>query len=78
MTNTQAILIGAALVAGAVFATAGHLSAQTYGVIGQYQLMHHSNASANAGVFRIDTTSGNVSYCYIAGNQSLTCTPEVK
>jgi len=51
MTNTQAILIGAALVAGAVFATAGHLSAQTYGVIGQYQLMHHSNASANAGVF---------------------------
>jgi hypothetical protein len=77
MTNTQAILIGAALIASSVIATCGVHTAQAYGG-GPYQLMHHSNSLANAGVFRLDTSSGGVSYCYISGEQALTCTPEIK
>lgn len=77
MTNTQAILIGAALVAASVFATSGINPARAdHG--GPYLLMHHSNTQANAGVFRLDTTSGGVSYCYIGGDQSLACTKEIK
>ena len=50
--------------------------AQHYG--GPFQPMHHSNTLANAGVFRLDTASGEVSYCYIGGYQSLTCSKSVK
>jgi len=73
MTNTQAILLGAALIAGSIIATSGihSAAAQRYG--GPYQLMHHSNSTANAGVFRLDTTSGEVTICYISGGQILTC-----
>jgi hypothetical protein len=41
-------------------------------------LMHHSNTVANAGVFRLDTSSGEVSYCYITADQALTCSKAVK
>ena len=79
MTNTQAILIGAALIAGSILATNGIRTAQAaYGSGGPYQLMHHSNTVANAGVFRVDTSTGGVSYCYINGSQALTCTGEMK
>ncbi len=77
MTNTQAILIGAAMIAGAVLAGNGIKSANAY-TGGPYQLMHHSNTAANAGVFRLDQTSGEVSYCFITGDQALTCTRSVK
>jgi hypothetical protein len=77
MTNTQAILIGAALIAVSIIATTGFRSAQA-SVGGPYQLMHHSNSLANAGVFRLDTSSGGVSYCYINAAQSPTCTEEVR
>ena len=78
MTNTQAILIGAALIAGSVWMSNGirPATAQNYG--GPYQLMHHSNTSANAGVFRLDTGTGEVSYCYIGGDQNLSCTRGIK
>jgi hypothetical protein len=78
MTNTQAILIGAALIAASVIATNGIHSAEAQKYGGPYQLMHHSNTVANAGVFRLDTASGGVSYCFIATDQSLSCTKEVK
>jgi hypothetical protein len=78
MTSPQAILIGATLIALSVIAanTMHPAEAQRYG--GPYQLMHHSNALANAGVFRLDTASGEVSYCFISGDQSLTCSASVK
>jgi hypothetical protein len=77
MTNTQAILIGAALIAVSVIVTSGIRPAEAQRD-GPYQLMHHSNTVANAGVFRLDTSSGDVSYCYITGDQALACTKGVK
>lgn len=77
MTNAQSIFAGAALIAVSIIAIGAMRPASANGG-GPYQLMHHSNTSANAGVFRIDTSNGGVSYCYIAGNQALTCTQEIK
>jgi hypothetical protein len=78
MTNTQAILIGCAMIAGSILVSNGinPAEAQHYG--GQFELMHHSNTLANAGVFRLDTGSGEVSYCYIGADQNLTCSKGVK
>ena len=78
MTNTQAILIGACIIGASIlFGTfIQPAEAQRYG--GPYQLMHHSNTLANAGVFRLDTASGEVSYCYIGTDQSLSCSGSVK
>jgi hypothetical protein len=77
MTNTQAILIGTSLiVASVVFSNGIHSAAAQQG--GPYQLMHHSNTVANAGVFRLDTSSGGVSYCFISSDQSLVCSKEVR
>ncbi|MDR3450315.1 MAG: hypothetical protein P4M15_11320 [Alphaproteobacteria bacterium] len=78
MTNSQAILIGASIIAASIFVTHGiaPAAAQKYG--GPFELMHHSNTLANAGVFRLDTGSGEVSYCYIGGDQNLTCSRAVK
>jgi hypothetical protein len=78
MTNTQAILIGASLIAASIVFTTGIHPAEAQQHGGPYQLMHHSNTLANAGVFRLDTASGEVSYCYITADQSLTCSKEVK
>ncbi len=77
MTNTQAIIIGAALIAGSIFATSQGGTAHA-NMGGPYQLMRHSNPSANAGVFRIDTSTGGVSYCYINASQATTCTAEIR
>jgi len=77
MTNIQAILIGAALIAGGILASSGVPAAKAQSA-GPYQLMHHSNVNANAGVFRLDTSSGEVTYCFISGSQSLTCTGGVR
>jgi hypothetical protein len=78
MTNTQAILIGAALISASIFMTNGIHPALAQREGGPYQLMHHSNPVANAGVFRVDTSSGDVSYCYINAEQSLSCTKGIK
>lgn len=78
MTNTQAILIGASIIAASILVSNGIRPAEAQHYGGQYELMHHSNTSANAGVFRLDTSSGEVSYCYINGDQSLTCSRTVK
>jgi hypothetical protein len=80
MSSAQAILVGAVIIAGSVLfvnsirpAEAQHMS------LGAYQLEHHSNPTANAGVFRIDTSSGEVSYCYLVGTSGdLTCSKSVK
>ncbi len=77
MTNTQAILIGAAMIAGSIIASHGISSAQAQAG-GPFQLMHHSNTVANAGVFRLDQSTGEVSYCFIGSDQGLLCTRSVK
>lgn len=79
MTNTQAILIGAAIIAAAILAGNGVHPASAQ-MTGPFQLMHHSNSVANAGVFRLDTSTGAVSYCYIAdaNGGAVTCTRETK
>lgn len=45
---------------------------------GPYQLMQHSNTTANAGVFRLDTSSGEVSYCFVSQDSKLFCSQPVK
>jgi hypothetical protein len=40
--------------------------------------MHHSNTTANAGVFRLDTSSGEVSYCFVTGDAALVCSRAVR
>jgi len=77
MPKIQAMLFGALLtVAGAGLL---HLVQPAAAMgNGPYQLMHHSNTSANAGVFRMDTSTGAVSYCYMSDNNALNCTGEVR
>lgn len=44
---------------------------------GPYMLVAHSNETANVGIFRIDTGSGAVSFCYLesaANAPTLRCT----
>lgn len=77
MTNTQAILIGACVIAAAVLAGDFTRPAAAQ-ARGPFQLMHHSNSTALAGVFRLDTASGEVSYCYISADQNLTCSRSVQ
>ncbi len=77
MSSLQSLVLGALLMAVVAFGVqASHPAAAMNG--GPYQLMQHSNTTANVGVFRIDTTSGAVSYCYLTGNANLNCTPEVQ
>lgn len=78
MKTPQAILIGASLIAVSVLLVSAMRPAEAQHYGGPYVLMHHSNTVANAGVFRLDTASGEVSYCYITSDQSLTCSKEVK
>jgi hypothetical protein len=79
MTSIQAILTGAALIAASIVFMNGIRPAEAQRLSGgPYQLMHHSNTVANAGVFRLDTASGEISYCYVTGNSDLTCTRTIK
>lgn len=80
-----AILLGAVIIAAGVVVTGGLMSSVTAAPnsmgSGQYQLMNHSNQTAVAGVFRIDTSSGEVSYCYVnesGGGVSVICSKSVQ
>lgn len=66
MGTAKAVIMGAAFIALSIIfiGTVPHAEAQR---TGPYQLMHHSNTQANAGVFRLDTNSGEVSYCFLTG-----------
>jgi len=78
MTTPQAIIIGASLIVVSVLLANSIRPAEAQQHGGPYQLMHHSNTVANAGVFRLDTASGEVSYCYIAVDQNLVCSKSVQ
>ncbi|MFA6279273.1 MAG: hypothetical protein WC612_00580 [Bdellovibrionales bacterium] len=77
MSIPQAILFGALLIAGSVMLLQNTGKAEAY-ASGPFQLMHHSNPTANAGVFRLDTSSGEVSYCYLSQNNNLVCSQAIK
>jgi hypothetical protein len=71
------VLSGIALgIAVTVALYAGHAEAQR--AAGPYFISQHSNPNALAGVFRVNQSTGYVSYCYIdaGGRPQVTCTPE--
>jgi hypothetical protein len=79
MTSAQAILVGASLIAASIlFVNTLHTANAQH--VGPFELMHHSNTTANVGVFRLDVSSGDVSYCYIAdpSSASVACTRAVR
>lgn len=76
MSSPQAILLGAVLIAASIIFVNTIRPAMAER-IGPFQLMHHSNTTANAGVFRLDTSTGEVSYCYITPTSELTCSKPV-
>ncbi|MDD5587178.1 MAG: hypothetical protein PHY92_09560 [Alphaproteobacteria bacterium] len=67
MSQAQAILTGALLIAVSLF-IANAIQPAAALANGPFQLRQHSNTAANAGVFRIDTVTGEVSYCYVTGS----------
>lgn len=77
MSQIQALALGALLVAVG-FGLAGGAGPARALTGGPYMLMQHSNTTANVGVFRLDTSTGGVSYCYLTGRADLACTPEVE
>ena len=70
-------LLGLALASGG-FLLVNQAQAQQR-ALGPYMIMHHSNPTASAGVFRINESTGYVSYCFIDvnGRPAVNCTPEV-
>jgi hypothetical protein len=77
MSASRAILFGAILIAFSIFVSNGSRPASAYST-GQFEMMHHSNTTANVGVFRMDTATGEISYCYLTANSDLVCTRGVK
>lgn len=75
MTSPQAILVGAIIIAASIVFVNTIRPAEAEHV-GPFQLMHHSNPQANTSVFRLDTSSGEVSYCWIEASGALSCTKE--
>jgi len=80
MSSAQAILIGAVLIALSILAVAAIKPAEAQHYGGPFELMHHSNTSGNAGVFRLDTSTGDVSFCYVASadGSTIICTKSVR
>ena len=81
MPSTKTTILAALLVTGGITLLC-LAQAQAGGRVGPFQLMHHANPTANPGVFRLDTTTGEVSYCYVSGSStetaSLHCLPGVQ
>jgi len=77
MSQFKGLILGALLVVLG-FGLAGAIRPASALSGGPYMLMQHSNTTANVGVFRIDTATGGVSYCYLTGKADLACTQEVE
>lgn len=77
MSQTRMFLLGVLTVLGCFAVFQLTQPARAIGS-GPYMLMQHSNPAANAGVFRVDTSTGGVSYCFIGNNNELMCSKEVK
>ncbi len=68
MTNNQTIIIASLIITVGLMIGLSQRPAAALG--GSFMLMQHSNTTANVGVFRIDTVSGEVSYCYIPSGEN--------
>ena len=80
MSPAKAILAGAGLIAASIlFVNTIRPAEAQYGG-GMFQLMHHSNPSANSSVFRLNVATGEVSYCWIpdANGSKVVCTQPAK
>ena len=77
MTTSQAIFAGALVIAASIIVSNGVPAARA-SIGGPYALERHSNPNANAGVFRLDTSSGEVSYCFVSSSNELVCSRGVK
>lgn len=64
MSSAQAILAGAFLIAASVLFVSSIRPAEAQRT-GPFQLEKHSNTSARPGVFRLDTSTGDVNYCFV-------------
>ncbi len=77
MTSPQAILAGAVLIAASILFVNTIRPAEAQHM-GPFQLMHHSNTTANAGVFRLDVSTGEVTYCFVTADSALVCSKTVR
>ncbi|MDX9689918.1 MAG: hypothetical protein EOM37_00595 [Proteobacteria bacterium] len=77
MSTSKAILLSALLIAFSLFVSQGLPQAHA-NTKGPFQLMNHSNTTANAGVFRLDTSTGAVSYCFVSEQSKLVCSQYVE
>jgi len=77
MTTPQVIFLSALMITATLIATNGIPTARA-SMNGPFQLEHHSNPNANAGVFRLDTATGEVSYCFLGSNSELACSKSIK
>jgi len=73
MSTSQAILVGAALIAASIIFVNTIRPAEAQR-IGPFEMVHGSNTSSNTGAFRMDTSTGEMSYCFVAADASLVCT----
>lgn len=68
MTAAKAILFSGLIIAASVVLVGTIRPAEAgSGRVGPFVLEHHANPTANPGVFRLDTATGEVSYCYVSG-----------
>ena len=78
MTSAQAILIGACLIAGSAFFASSIRPAEAQRV-GPFQIMQTGNTTASPGVFRVDTATGEMTYCYVTGpTGDITCSKSAR
>jgi hypothetical protein len=81
MSPAKSILIGATLIAASILFVNSIHPAEAQYAAGPYQMVHHSNALANSSVFRMNTATGEISYCYVPGgvtSTDVTCTKPVR
>lgn len=77
MSTSQAIVLSALVLSFSIFWSSSIAPARA-SVNGPYELMRHSNPNVNVGVFRLDTASGEVSYCFLTQQNELVCSQGVK
>lgn len=72
------ITLSALLVAGGAILIASQQPAEAQRA-GPYQLVAHSNETADVGIFRLNVSSGAVSFCYVRGaTPVIACTGEAQ
>ena len=72
------VTVCALFIAGAALLVASQQPAEAQRA-GPYQLVAHSNETADVGIFRLNVSSGAVSFCYVRGaTPVVACTGEVQ